>query len=133
MVNVTGIKSLATRVDEAMQSNASVLPVQAHAALSKGNIVHVVLATGLTEAPGAADRLLFAAVALEDISSGEEGRVQIKGMVQALGGAAVTMGSQIDPQADMKFEALGTQTNGNGFGVALETGADATLSWINIK
>lgn len=127
-------KTLATRFEEALQGGDFVVPVQAHAPLAAGQVVHIALGTGISAAPGDNDRLLFPGVILEAISAtGDEGRAQIKGLVQATAGSPITMGSLVDVSSDMYIDAAGTQTDGNGFARALEAAAETgDKIWINV-
>ena len=127
--------TLIEMLEAELDNDSSFVTVTAHAALVKGNVVNVVISTGLTEAPGNNDRLLFAGVATESIASGAVGRVKIKGLVQVLSGAAITMGQQLDCSADMFADPAGTQTDGNCFATALESTASGAgeLIWVKLK
>ncbi len=70
-------KTLAERFKQSIIAGDSQLPVQAHAALSAGDAVLVVVATGVTEADGAGTSTKVNAVVMEDIASGSEGRVML--------------------------------------------------------
>ena len=127
-------RTLADSFDDYMESQPKkVIVAQTHAAVDKGMVVQLAISTGITSAPGAADRLGFFGVALEDIESGAKGRFAIDGFVQVLSGAAITLGSLIDCSADMKVDPLADQTDGNGFARVLETagGADE-LVWAKL-
>ena len=131
---MTGTKSLADTFDDYMNSlGGKSVVAQAHTDLSKGMVVQLDISTGITSAPSNNDRLGFFAVAAEDISSGDRGKFIVDGFVQVLSGSAITYGSLLDTSADMKVDALSTQTNGNGFARALEaaTAADE-LIWCKI-
>lgn len=133
MTAVNSPKTLATILEESLGNKCDVIELQAHANLVKGNVVAVAMATGITEAPDANDRLLFPAVALHAVSSGARGRFAIKGFCQVLSGSAINPGELVDVSADMKVDKLGTQTDGNGFARVLETASgDAELVWANI-
>jgi hypothetical protein len=124
MVNkIVGVKSLATRFEEALLNDQALVPVRAHAALSRGMAVQIV--AGVTAAPDANDRLGFFGIVEEDIASGAEGRCRVKGIAKALSGAAITLGSICDCSADMFIDAAGTQTDGNCGFRALETASGA--------
>jgi len=126
--------TLIEQLESELNSDSAYVTVTTHAALVKGNVVHVVISTGLTEAPGNNDRLFFAGVATESIASGAVGRVKIKGLVQVLSGALITSGAQVDASADMFADPAGTQTDGNCFATAKEgaTGA-GELTWVKLK
>lgn len=115
------VKTLAERMAESIKSGLTVVPAKAHANISKGMVVQLATGTGNTAAPDANDRLGFFGVALEDVAKDAEGRFAIDGHVYVLSGAAITLGSLVDCSADMKIDALGVQTNGNGFARVLET------------
>lgn len=115
------VKTLAERMAESIKSGLTVVPAKAHANISKGMVVQLATGTGNTAAPDANDRLGFFGVALEDVAKDAEGRFAIDGHVYVLSGAAITLGSLVDCSADMKVDALGVQTNGNGFARVLET------------
>lgn len=119
------VKTLAERMNECIDSGLTVVPAKAHANISKGMVVQLSTSTGNTAAPEANDRLGFFGVALEDVAKDAEGRFAIDGFVYMLSGAAITLGSLVDCSADMKIDALGVQTNGNGFARVLETASDA--------
>lgn len=127
--------TVADSFDNYMESlRKDVVVAQAHAALSKGMVVQLAIATGLTSAPDATDRLGFFGVALENVASGKRGRFAVGGFVKVLSGAAITYGALLDCSADMKVDPLGVQTNGNGFARAIEgtaSGADE-LIWAKI-
>jgi len=103
---------------------------QAHANLAKGQVVQIAIATGITSAPGAADRLGYFGVALDAIASGARGRFAVDGFAQITSGAAVTLGALCDASADMFIDPLAEQTDGNGIFRALETASGAAeLIW----
>ena len=127
---VTTTRTLAERIDDGLKSGAKVIPAKAHAAISKGMVVQIALATGLTSAPSANDRLGFFGVALEDVAKDAEGSFAIDGIVEMLSGSAITYGSLLDCSADMKVDPLADQTDGNGFARAIEgtaSGADELI------
>ena len=127
---VTTTRTLAERIDDCLKSGSKVIPAKAHAAISKGMVVQISLATGLTSAPSANDRLGFFGVALENVAKDAEGSFAIDGIVEVLSGAAITYGALLDCSADMKVDPLADQTDGNGFARAIEataSGADELI------
>jgi len=103
------------------------VPAQAHAAISKGKVVQISIATGITAAPSNNDRLGLFGVATEDVASGAEGSFQIRGVVEVMTGDTSAVGTFMNPMADMMVNALATQTDGNGFCKLLEAGADGVV------
>ena len=129
-------KTLITRVEETIESQYNqVVVAQAHAALTKGDVVQLDLSDGITEATANNDRAFFPAVAVESIALGAEGKFIIGGFVQAKAyDTGISMGEQLEPMANFRVNGLATQTNGNGFAIALETPtAVAQLIWIKLK
>lgn len=127
---VTTTRTLAERIDDGLKSGAKVIPAKAHANISKGMVVQIALATGLTSAPSNNDRLGFFGVALEDVVKDAEGSFAIDGIVEMLSGSAITYGSLLDCSADMKVDPLAKQEDGNGFARAIEgtaSGADELI------
>ncbi len=127
---VTTTRTLAERIDDGLKSGAKVIPAKAHANISKGMVVQIALATGLTSAPSNNDRLGFFGVALEDVVKDAEGSFAIDGIVEMLSGSAITYGSLLDCSADMKVDPLSKQEDGNGFARAIEgtaSGADELI------
>lgn len=127
---VTTTRTLAERIDDGLKSGAKVIPAKAHANISKGMVIQIALATGLTSAPADNDRLGFFGVALENVAKDAEGSFAIDGFVEVLSGAAITYGDLLDCSSDMKVDPLGVQTNGNGFARAIEgtvSGADELI------
>lgn len=125
-------KTLASRISDGMKSGNERIPAQAHAALSAGNVVQIDPATGLTSAPADNDRLGLFGVAENDVASGAEGSFKIRGHVLAMTGDASAVGTLMNPMSDLKIDAMGTQTDGNGFCKLLETGVDGELKMVLI-
>ncbi len=124
-------KTLANTYDDYMENLPQAKVVaEAHADIAKGQVVSIVLLTGVTEAPDATDRLGHFGVALEAISSGERGRFVVDGFAQITSGGAIAIGQLCDASADMFIDPLSTQTDGNGTFRALEVASGAAaLIW----
>ena len=119
--------ALATRVANQLKSESDIITGQAHAAIAAGKVVQIAVATGITAAPGDNDRLGLFGVAMEAVESGAEGRFKISGYVNIMTGDTSAIGTFMNPMADMMVNALGTQTDGNGFCKLLEAGVDGDL------
>lgn len=100
------------------------VPAQAHASISKGQVVQIDPSTGVTSAPADNDRLGLFGVALDDVASGSEGTFQISGVVSVMTGDTSAVGTLMNPMSDMMVNAMTAQTDGNGFCKLLEAGSN---------
>lgn len=103
---------------------------KAHATLSKGMVVELTLATGVTSAPSANDRAGFFAVAAEDVAKDAIGKFIVDGYAQFLSGALIGSGLIVEPNATMKVTALTKPADGDGFARVIEGASAANkLVW----
>lgn len=120
-------KTIVERIDEGLKSGSNSIPATAHAAIAKGKVVQISTASGATSAPADNDRLGLFGIAAHDVASGAEGKFIIRGFADVMTGDTSAVGTLMNPMADMMVNALGTQTDGNGFCKILETGVDGSL------
>jgi len=119
--------SLPNRLALELQSNSEVITAKAHAAIARGKVVQIDIATGDTSAPADNDRLGLFGVAVNAVASGAEGSFKIRGYVEVMTGDTSAVGTFMNPMADMMVNTVATQTDGNGFCKLLETGVDGAV------